>query len=535
MTDNQPKSHGTNKTGFVFGRMFDDSIGIPMTLKLSACAAIGQQMTKLMADDRNDSELPAGYTYFGQFVDHDVSFDETPFTAEGDNNATDAVEATPDDDLVQERSPSLDLDSLYGGAEKPKRSFLNGAKFRLGSTVGTEGLPPSAVGPVRTALGGYDLPRMPNRGPGPETALIGDPRNDENLAVAQTHLMWLKFHNHIVDKLRTDDPGKSPNMLFETARELVTKHYQHIVLHDFVRRFIDESVYDDVIQSGNRQFLTQIAGEIAFMPLEFSVAAYRHGHSQVRETYDWNVNFGPGRAIAPSPFTRLFDFSAVSGNFFGQPRLPTSWIPDFRRLFDLSDADLPNLVNGAETGILNPAKQIDPFIAAPLGNLPAVQAAVMDGNLPFANLAALNLRRGSMRALPSGQDVAEALGVGKRGSLTEAKMRQVLDGDDAFIQEMEMAGFFERTPLWLYILFEAAALGKGETLGKVGSTIVAETFLTLAITSRISIISPKGNWHPDQATDALGTDIPITDIAKLLLWMDEIDPIIDPLQDRRIV
>jgi len=504
--------------GFRFGRMFPAANQPPMTLKLSSCATIGAHMTRRPEIAREDSDIPAGYTYFGQFVDHDITFDGTE--VEADDPDTPPVEATPDADLIQNRSPSLDLDSLYGGHALRDPALFDGPRFRIGRTTGT-GL---GTGPVGARLP-YDLPRDPMTG----QAQIGDPRNDENLAVAQTHLMWLKFHNTLVDHFERADPGMSADMLFAQAKDLTIRHYQYVVLHDFLRRFVDADVFEDVIVNGNRKVLNQVPGEVAFMPLEFSVAAYRFGHSQVRENYDWNVNFGPGGAVAGSPFQFLFEFSKVSGNLGGNPTLPTNWIADFRRLYDFNGMVFPHL-SGGTGGQLNFAKKIDPFLAPALAALPEIERMPPEMRPPFSNLAALNLRRGSMRGLPSGQDISRALRSVRM--LTKAQMRAVIDA--AFDTDMERLGFYDRTPLWLYVLLEARALGDGNRMGPLGSILVAETFLTLVLTSRLSILAPGAEWTPAMAAERLGTTEALTTIPHILAWIDRRMPIVDPLQDDRL-
>ncbi len=517
-------------SGFRFGRMFPYASQHPVILKLRTCRTIGRHMTAQPEQSREESDVPAGYTYFGQFVDHDISFDGT--ANERDDRSTDAIEPTPLADLMQERSPTLDLDSLYGSAQRRNDEFFDGPKFKIGLTTGSGG----GTGPVGSEIG-YDLPRKAEVGPGgaARIALIGDKRNDENLAVAQTHLMWLKFHNHVVDKVASRHLGHSEAMVFEMARDLVTKHYQYVVLNDFVRRYIQPDVFEDVIVKGNRKILHHCPGEYAFMPLEFSVAAYRHGHSQVREQYDWNVNFGPEGDVFQAPFSLLFQFSELSGNLGGNPTLPTNWIADFRRLYDFSDRGLPNL-EGSRPGTLNFTKAIDPYIASALGALPEIQRMIDDDTVPAdkkppsANLATLNLRRGSMRGLPSGQDVSRELKTVKM--LTRAQMKGVIDAK--FDEAMEENGLYDRTPLWLYILLEAAFEGKGNKLGTMGSIITAETFLTLVTTSRTSILKPGAVWTPEDAQEIMEADEPLNTIPAILAWMDELDPIIDPLQDKRL-
>ena len=62
------------------------------------------------------------------------------------------------------------------------------------------------------------------------SAIIGDSRNDENLAVAQTHLAFIKFHNTVVDQLVEKDSTLQGEALFEKARRQVVFSYQTLVL-----------------------------------------------------------------------------------------------------------------------------------------------------------------------------------------------------------------------------------------------------------------------------------------------------------------
>ncbi len=139
------------------------------------------------------SQIPAGFTYLGQFVDHDLTFDKTTVML---------GEHVSPAQLLQARSPSLDLDSLYGAGptdpESAKFYEADGIHLKMGKTAAFEGLP---------AKDGFDLPRgAGNTNAKKRKAIIPDPRNDENLAVAQTHLAFIRFHNRVVDTLPSSVP-----------------------------------------------------------------------------------------------------------------------------------------------------------------------------------------------------------------------------------------------------------------------------------------------------------------------------------------
>jgi len=235
-----------------------------------------RKIAKAMTDGGGtDSDIPAGYTYLGQFIDHDLTFDRTDVMLGEDI-------APPD--MLQGRSPSLDLDSLYGaGPDDPvseKFYEADGKRLKMGKTQGLGG-------PPFQARDGFDLPRHPER----KKATIPDFRNDENLVVAQTHLAFIRFHNRVVAELADVPAGQR----FKRARRQVTKHYQWMVRHDYLPRICDPGVVDDVFANGRKFFeVGADPTEVPTMPVEFSVAAFRLGHSMIRAKYNWNLAFDNG-------------------------------------------------------------------------------------------------------------------------------------------------------------------------------------------------------------------------------------------------
>ena len=241
------------------------------------------------------SQIPAGFTYLGQFIDHDLTFDRT--------NVMLGQNVSPAD-LLQARSPSLDLDSLYGAGptdpESAKFYEADGIHLKMGTTAAVDDLP---------AMNGFDLPR----GAGSTVAqkrlaIIPDPRNDENLAVAQTHLAMIRFHNRVVDTLPASVPTSQK---FFRARGKVTRHYQWMLRTDYLPRICQASVVNDVFNNGRKAFEKDaIPTDVPTMPIEFSVAAFRLGHSMIREAYNWNARFPAGQGTLGF----LFEFSAGSGS-----------------------------------------------------------------------------------------------------------------------------------------------------------------------------------------------------------------------------
>jgi len=435
---------------------------------------VGRAMTD--AAVRN-GQIPAGYTYLGQFVDHDLTFDATTVAFGA---------AVSPADLLQGRSPTLDLDSVYGAGpldpESAKFYEADRTHLKMGRT--TESLPDKA-------MDGFDLPRVgtgsaANR----RRVLIPDHRNDENLAVAQHHLAMIRFHNRVVDKLPASTPAADR---FRLARRRVVLHYQWMLRTDYLARICDAAVVNDVFTNGRKVF--EVGADplsMPTMPIEFSVGAFRFGHSMVREVYAWNAVFPSGAAS----LDLLFLFSGTSGDLGGNKTLPSNWIADWRRLYRFSLIDRDDLK--PPQGEFNVARRIDTGLVNPLSVLPkgSFGGADADEFTIRANLAFRNLTRAGMLKLASGQQMAAFLrskGVAVT-TLTSAQIRDGLKGAslDALTPQQRTT-FLANSPLWFYVLREAEL--NGGRLTGVGARIVAETFHRAMEGSTHSIVRDPA-WRP---------------------------------------
>ena len=403
--------------------------------------------------------MAAGFTYLGQFIDHDLTFDKSPLIEGKDESPA---------ELILSRSPTLDLDSLYGaGPHDPASAKFyasDGLHLKMGEADGS----PSH---------GFDLPR---KGSGPpkdaRVAVIPDPRNDENLAVAQTHLAMIRFHNRVVDTLPSSVPAAQR---FHKAREIVTKHYQWMIRTDYLPKICTPAVVNDVFKNGRKAFEpNKPATSVPTMPLEFSVAAFRLGHSMVRGHYNWNANF-PAATLQ-----RLFDFAALGGDLDGGTRLPSVWIADLRHLYNFGSAGRPDLAVPASK--FNRAMRIDTNLAHFLRTLPP---HIANAPSPGNNLAYRNLTRAGMVKLATGQQMVRFLR-SKGVSVTKLTNAQIRDGkngaDFSGLTAAQRNALLTNTPLWFYILRESE-LNNGK-LGGVGSRIVAETFERAMGGAKFSIV-----------------------------------------------
>jgi hypothetical protein len=302
-------------------------------------------------------------------------------------------------------------------------------------------------------------------------ALIGDARNDENLIVSQLHLLFIHFHNKVVEHVaaKRENAGISSTKLFEEAQRLVRWHYQWIVLHDFLPRIVESSGARPGLATAwplvrRRYFKWR---DRPFMPVEFSAAAYRFGHSLVREDYTIN-----DRLDEQVP---IMNPRRAGGPFLGGFRwLPTNLKIQWEHFFPITDVAPQN------------AMRIDPFISRALSRLRPDRAP----------LIALNLLRGEALGLPAGPAVARAMG---ETPLSEANLLDPLhlDKDGASIDERTRDALVHQTPLWYYVLCEARARGRGgQRLGPVGGRIVAEVLLGLLEGDPNSFLNQWPKWMP---------------------------------------
>jgi Animal haem peroxidase len=354
--------------------------------------------------------------------------------------------------------------------------------LKVGKTDAADGIP---------AKTGFDLPRgAGSSASAKRKAIIPDPRNDENLAVAQTHAAMIRFHNRVLDSLPASVPAAQR---FTQARELVTKHYQWMVRTDYLPRICRPNAVDNVFDSGRKVFeVGATPTDVPTMPIEFSVAGFRLGHSMVRAAYNWNKIFDSGSGT----LDLLFTFSALGGNLGGGPRLPSNWIADWRRLYDFGEAGRANLTVPAAR--FNRAKAIDTHLVDPLANLPAKTFG--GSGIPFddprRNLAFRNLTRARMVRLATGQQMATFM-KSKGVNFPKLTKAQIRDGKNGValvgLSAKQSAALLKDTPLWFYILRESE-INNGKLRG-VGARIVAETFHRAIEGSQFSIVRDPA-WRP---------------------------------------
>lgn len=427
-----------------FGRLFSNLE--PFHTSDEELQTIAQTMVN-RPESTDNTSIPAGYTYFGQFVDHDITFDPT----------SQLMRFNDPNKLRNFRTPRFDLDSIYGcgpaaspflydqDPEESKGFYLLTGK---GVDVGGDQSPTDEDDLSRNSQG---------------KAIIGDPRNDENILVSQVQLLFIKFHNRVMDYLRDVRGIADAKERFPKAQQLVRWHYQWVVINDFLKKIAGPNRVERLFPEKNsgRELLGSFRLLVynwkhqPYIPVEFSVAAYRLGHSMVRSQYELNDKLTALAGEIPIFSRGAGPLQSLGG---GRP-LPKIWSLQWDRFLDFGEKT-PQF-----------SKKLNASIARPLGDLPDIP----NTSSLFQNLAFRNLKRGVQFELPSGQTVARALGLTPKASPRDGT---------------------KEDPLWFYILNEADRDSAGEKLGPVGGNIVAEVFVGLLAGDPQSYINVDPEWQP---------------------------------------
>jgi len=428
--------------------LFGDLHGNPKNFLEESDQTAGRliELGKTMFDSdplstKGDSQIPSAYTYFGQFIDHDLT---RLMKFPGDELKVGMLPFDLDNipRLSNSRSSQLDLDCIYGPPVEYGEPYQiprdkSGNKFLIEMAI-TSHDPTYPNKPIRPDT---DLPRDPNP-QGLHPAYIGDRRNDEHLIISQMHVAFLRAHNALVDN------GAS----FDEARKTLRRLYQYVVVNDYLPRLVEPSIITDLLSDELNVF--DRTDEDVSIPLEFSVAAFRTCHSMIRNVYNYNENLERLGLL-------LIFYPTFLG---GYHHVLERWIIDWPRFFD-----------GRNT-----ARVLGPKLGPDL--------AFLDTHTPF-DLATVDLLKGFLVRLPTGEAVAKYLG---EMPLRWDQIAEVTS--DAQQQALIKGGFINRTPLWFYLLCEAATRKDGR-LGTVGGKIVASVIVGLARKSKDSYLRFR-EWIP---------------------------------------
>ncbi|MDQ6434249.1 peroxidase family protein [Mesorhizobium sp. LHD-90] len=468
----------------------DDSVAVERTQE--AISAISSRMLGPI-DPSDVSDIPSAFTYFGQFVFHDMVFSRifgAPAREVGERPMRNASSGSIDLSGLYGRGPVVDP-HLYDWASATDPTLC---RFPLGLPAvsdRTVNLP--VDGTVERAR---DLPRIDGAGgymsvcgrKAPYRPLVADPRNDDNLILSQLHCTLMQVHNRLID-VQMKRQAVSPKDAFERARAYLTSAYRRVVVDDYLRRILFGPVWEHFFKGEDFHGPGLASLEpLADLPLEFSFGASRFAHAMVRDRYRVNQTFDGD----PSSLREVLSFSSQRPN--GDVPIRANWAVDWHRFAELGGA-----------GDLVKARRISPFLTYELAVVK--HAADLDGTP--RSIAFMDCWRCYHLGLPSGQRVAAAVAAALPRECGEVK---VLTGSDMLptqkcrqrhsfhAAELERAlqahpQFLEETPLSYYVLQEASLLGDdGNHLGPVGSYVIAATVAAALFNASDSEIHVQLPW-----------------------------------------
>lgn len=538
-----PGAYPKNPRMGVFDYFFKHGASLPQdgAAMTAALNALADSTIENPADEPKNSTIPPVFTYMGQFIDHDITANtdrEDGISVIDVKQVEQLPRKTVAGKLANLRFATLNLDSVYGGgpeegdisvmlrealrwprdrakmeggvdfdvpgvqAEFPKDSMRD--LLRLGWAVDSNqvNLQVLANGPddVKKLFFHNSDTTTPNR----QRAILGDARNDENLAVAQFHMSVLRLHNEIVDAAPAEIRQQGKDKLFAWAQKLTRWTYQWLVLHAYLPAVCDDKTLSEIDQNGPTLYDDLIGRHkpthpnLLPMPLEFSVAAFRFGHSMARLNYDWNRIFGRdgdgNETNKRASFNQLFFFT---GN--GMPpqieRLPSNWPIAMERFVHPPTPKFPD----------RSALKIDTGLNRALGDMANEESGDFG---VLKHLARRNLLRGYRLNVPTAQGCIAEMKKTFNIDITPLSQADLLSGHTG--KAIKDGGFADATPLWFYVLKEAEIIGGGNRLGPLGSRIIADTLIGLIKHDASSYFNgaPGGSkWKPGDSVKPNGVDI----------------------------
>lgn len=376
-------------------------------------------MKKFRGDYKKPAKfIPAGYTYLGQFIAHDLSFDSKTISCKKNKS----------EDTYNLNTAALDLDSIYRNKDKKKSNFLEAdIKFTTHESSKTGKKPLTKA-------------KCP----------LSDNRNGEHILISQLHIAFQKFHNKIADSILSNSNNTDYYKIYKKIKQEVIWTYQWLIVHDFLLKFVPRQIIDKIKKEGNK-FYHPHPKDIK-IPLEFSVAAFRFGHSIVKEQYTFSDK---NNKRTGKDMKNLLSFS--------QNQLDWSMF-----FFDLK-----------EKGTLNYAEYIDPSINNNLHRFPKNNPFFNNANIVGNNLAEMNLNTSNFHKLCSGEYISKRMF--PRREIIKLKGAEKYSGN---------------TPLWIYILYEAYHVQGGKKLGPIGSHLVTEVIYELIRIDDNSYLNRQIDWKP---------------------------------------
>ena len=359
----------------------------------------------LSRNNPNNPTHTAGTTFFGQFIDHDVTFDLA--LAAGHADATGRFANT--------RTPALDLDSVYGGGPVAQpaavRSTQHARAARRHQAAGRAWRPVRGSA-ARPANGTAIIARSPQRR-------------------AHHHRRPARRVPAVPQRCRRPRraPATDARAPTKSFRARAAAHAPGTtsgsIVHEFLPQIIGQPLVDDILSRG-RRFYRPVP---RFMPVEFQGAVYRFGHTMVRPSYRANLAGDNGAAVLRASSSIRPAKASPIRPICAAARGPRAASSAGRRS------------STSATARCKPNKRLDTKLSTPLFQLP--RSAHRRRETDRARSPQRNLLRHVTWQLPSGQSIARPCA------------RRCCRAGTCAMSARSVQNLGRSTPLWFYILREA--------------------------------------------------------------------------------
>jgi hypothetical protein len=419
---------------------YDDGLSHPAGQIRPSAREISNRIVNADESRPNDRNLSDILWLWGQFIDHDLDLTEAAEPAEafhipvpsGDpffdplgtgtaeialNRSAFVVDANGVRQQINQITAFLDGSVIYGSDENRAAALRTGVGGKLRTSAG-DLLP-------------FNQNGLPNAG-GTSSALFlaGDVRANENVALSAMHTLWVREHNRLADEIAAEDHNLTDEEVYQAARAVVRGELQVITYNEYLPALLGPDAISDY--SG---YLPWVDPSIS---TEFSTAAYRYGHSLLSpELLRLNAY---GNVI---PDGNL----ALQAAFFNPGELQQNGIDSILR------GVTANIAQELDNQIVDDVRN---FLFGPPG------AGGFD-------LASLNIQRGRDHALPSYNDVRDALGLGR-----VADFWDISSDPDVVAKLQSLCGDVENIDLWVGGLAEDHL--PGSSMGETFTCILVDQF-----------------------------------------------------------
>ena len=460
--------------------------------------------------EQDNPDIPAGYTYLGQLIAHDLAFTDLSNLK---FEARPAAPTTPASNALA--AATLDLGPLYGAGpdRAPQLYQRTGARLPRWKLRLSPMQQRATGGPLQfpQAIGdAMDLTRCPLVS-GDPLAITADARNDMHLLISQLMVLFAKFHNGLADHVEQGLEREAvlqgttfdKRQLFPQTRALVVAVYRRVVLDDFLARLCDPGIYKrtrdliNLYRHGPIPFPDRRARNV--VPRAFASAAFRVGHVMARASYSLSVARtatvnGNGHVNADGPsLSSIFD---QTGTRISGANIQQNWDIEWDRFF--FDTDGAYEVQTPDGRVRNFSHKISPAAPTALVN----KDRFGSDDEQQGGIIYLDLMRAFADELHDADAIIPelAINVPEASRLASTERQAMLTRHFTVngVQELsdsDIGKLSDQTPLYLYTLLEAMAEPSGGTnLGPVGSTIVAGTITHALLDTIGETESARQRW-----------------------------------------